>query len=83
MKMDILREAHYHYNFDRELFFNPAEKKAFSFPFLDCHGEDELARYIKESTDGRDWKFYFNVPPSDRDKRELENMLKEAERNSC
>ena len=31
MKMDILRDAHYTYNFDHELYFNREAKKAFSF----------------------------------------------------
>jgi hypothetical protein len=79
MKMDILREAHYVYNFDRELYFNPAAKKAFSFPFIDDHGEDELRRSINERTDGSEWKFYFNFPPTERVKRELESMLDESQ----
>jgi hypothetical protein len=75
MKMDILREAHYVYNFDHELFFNREAKKAFSFPFLDDHGEEELLRSIAESTASSGWRFYFNFPPSDRVRRELERML--------
>jgi hypothetical protein len=75
MKMDILRAAHYIYNFDRELYFNPDSKKVFSFPFLDDHGEEELVRSINENTDGGEWKFYFNFPPSERAKREIETVL--------
>jgi hypothetical protein len=75
MKMDILRDAHYVYNFERELYYNPESKKAFSFPFIDDHGEDELARSIDERTDGSGWKFYFNFPPCDHVRRELEGLL--------
>ena len=77
MKMDILRDANYTYNFDHELYFNRDAKKAFSFPFLDDHAEDEVLRFIDECSDGSAWKFYFNIPPSDRVKRELESALSE------
>ena len=75
MKLDILRAANYVYSFDRELYFNRSARKAFSFPFLDDHGEDELARCIQESSADQGWKFYFNFPPSDKERRELEHML--------
>lgn len=75
MKMDVLREADYVYNFDQALYFNRATRKAFSFPFIDDHSEKELFNYIREGTEGAGWKFYFNVPPSDRVKRELETIL--------
>ena len=77
MKMDILRAANYSYNFDHELYYNRDAKKAFSFPFLDDHAEDEVLRFIDECTDGSAWKFYFNFPPSERVKRELESALSE------
>ena len=75
MKMDILREANYSYNFDQELYFNRTARKAFSFPFIDDHTERDLARYISEGTDESGWRFYFNFQPSDRVKRELESVL--------
>jgi len=75
MKMDILRSANYTYNFDHELYFNRDAKKAFSLPFLDDHPEDEVLRSINECTDGSTWKFYFNFPPSERVKLELESKL--------
>jgi hypothetical protein len=75
MKMDILRAANYSYDFDHELYFNRDAKKAFSFPFLDDHAEDEVLRSINESTDTSAWKFYFNFPPSERVKREIESTL--------
>ena len=75
MKMDILRAANYTYNFDCQLYFNRDAKKAFSFPFLDDHSEDEVLHSINECTDGSEWKFYFNFPPSGRVKRELASTL--------
>jgi hypothetical protein len=76
MKMDILREAHYVYNFERELYFNREARKAFSFPFIDEHSELELTRCIREGSQPSDeWQFYFNCPPTDRKKRELASLL--------
>ena len=77
MKMDILRAANYSYNFDHQLYFNREAKKAFSFPFLDDHGDEEVLSSINECIDGGEWKFYFNFPPSQRVKRELESVLAE------
>ena len=75
MKMDILREANYIYNFDQAIFVNRDSRKAFSFPFIDDHSETELAQFIQENTDRDHWKFYFNFPPTDRVRRELESLL--------
>jgi hypothetical protein len=77
MKMDILRAANYSYDFDHELYFNRDVKKAFSLPFLDDHSEDDVLYLINECTDGSAWKFYFNFPPSEKVKRQLESALSE------
>ena len=75
MKRDILKDAKYWYNFDRDLFYNPMSKKAFSLEFVDDAPEEELRRRIAESTSGTGWTFYFNSPPSEGVKRELERVL--------
>jgi len=75
MKRDILRQANYKYNFDRDLFYNRQAKKAFSIEFVDDNREDVLARYISENTNGNGWRFYFNSEPSESVKRELESVL--------
>ena len=74
-KKDILWEADYRYDFDRDLFINRAAKKAFSIEFVDDHPEDELRQLIREDTNGNGWKFYFNVPPTEGTQRELERVL--------
>ena len=74
-KPDILREANYRYNFDRDLYVNRSVKKVFSVEFVSDNSEEELTRRIGESTNGNGWTFYFNSPPSEAVKRELESVL--------
>ncbi|HEY1808317.1 MAG TPA: hypothetical protein VGG42_07125 [Acidobacteriaceae bacterium] len=74
-KKDILHDANYRYDFDRDLFINRAVKKAFSIEFVDDHPEDELRRLIQEDDKGNGWKFYFNAVPSEGVRRELERVL--------
>ena len=74
-KSDILFEANYRYNFDRDLYVNRDAKKAFSAEFVDDHSEDELNRRIRENTNGNGWTFYFNSAPSEGVKRTLEGVL--------
>jgi hypothetical protein len=75
MKKDVLREANYAYNFDREIYFNRAARKAFSVPFIDDNPEEVLARCINEGETGNGWRFYFNSEPSESVKTELESVL--------
>jgi len=75
MNKDILRKANYWFDFDRALFLNRATKKAFSLEFVDDKPEDEILQRIDESTSGSGWTFYFNSPPSEGVRRELERML--------
>jgi hypothetical protein len=74
-KSDILFSADYRYNFDRDLYVNRQTKKAFSLEFVDDHAEEEIRMRIDEDTDGTGWRFYFNFPPSDGARRELERLL--------
>jgi len=75
MKKDILKEAEYRYNFDRDIYFNRNAKKAFSLEFVDDTPEEELTRRVRENTVSTEWTFYFNSPPSEAVKRELESVL--------
>jgi hypothetical protein len=75
MKKDILRQANYRYNFDRDLYYNRQAKKAFSIEFVDDNKEEMLDRCINENTNGNGWRFYFNSRPSEAVKRELESVL--------
>jgi len=77
-KTEILWAANYKYNFDRDLYVNSAAKKAFSLEFVDDNPEEEVRRRVDEHTDGKEWKFYFNFPPSDGVRRELERDLEGA-----
>ena len=75
MKKEILRNANYRYNFDRDVYFNQVTKKAFSLEFVEDHAEEEITRKIEENTEGHGWRFYFNSEPSDGVKRVLESVL--------
>jgi hypothetical protein len=75
MKKDILREADYRYNFDRDIYFNRKAKKAFSLEFVDDKSEAVLRQRILEPTNGSEWRFYFNSDPSEGVKRILEGVL--------
>jgi len=75
MKRDLLIQANYRYNFDRDMYVNRDNKKAFSIEFVDDAPEAEIADKIKEKTDGRHWTFYTNLDLTDGIKLELERVL--------
>jgi hypothetical protein len=74
-KGDTLEKAGYSYGFDRMVYFNPRTRKVFSLEFVEDTSEAELQRCICENTEGDDWQFYFNSPPSEAVKRELARVL--------
>ena len=74
-KSDILWQAGYRYNFDRDLWVNPKAKKAFSVEFVDDNVEGEIVRRIEQCTNGNGWTFYFNSTPSEGVMRVLEQVL--------
>jgi len=74
-KTDILGEAGYAYSFDRQMYVNRKTKKAFSVEFIQDHSEDQIWKYIREHTAGSDWRFYFNSPPSEAVRHELQSVL--------
>jgi hypothetical protein len=77
-KSEMLFAANYRYNFDRDLYVNRDAKKAFSLEFVDDKTEEVVRMGIEEATDGREWKFYFNLPPSDGVRLQLERDLEAA-----
>ena len=74
-KGQLLEESGYRYNFERMVYFNRKTKKAFSVEFVDDNSRDDLQRCITEETNGEGWRFYFNTPPAESVKRQLENDL--------
>jgi hypothetical protein len=74
-KTDVLDEAGYAYSFDRQVYINRETKKAFSVEFVEDHSEDQVRKYIREHTNGMEWRFYFNSPPSEAVRHELELVL--------
>ncbi len=57
------------------VYFNRTAKKVFSAEFVDDNDETELQKRIAEGPNGVDWRFYFNSPPPEGVKRELEHVL--------
>ena len=74
-KTDILDEAGYAYSFDRQVYMNRKARKAFSVQFVQDNSEEQIRKSIREQTDGLKWRFYFNAPPSETVKHELESVL--------
>jgi hypothetical protein len=75
MKRDILQSANYRFDFDRAMYINRSDKKAFSIEYIDDHSEEELERRIRESHPMNGWMFYFNEIPSASVQCELERVL--------
>jgi hypothetical protein len=70
----ILEEAGYSYNFDRAVYVNRKDKKAFSIEFVEDNTDEEIKARMNQTNNGR-WQFYFNSEPSESVKRELERIL--------
>lgn len=70
-KKHILEAAGYAYSFNRLSYINRAARKIFSIEFVQDHSEDQIRARINEPTPVGEWKFYFNLPPSESTKREL------------
>ena len=63
-KRNLLLEARYAYNFDRQIYINREKKKIFSLEFVEDKETEELQKHIEEAVNGEGWPFYFNAPPS-------------------
>jgi len=75
MKRELLVQANYRYNFDRDMYVNRNQKKAFSIEYVDDTPETEIANKIQEKTDSSSWTIYTNLALPDGIKRELERVL--------
>jgi len=75
MNRDVLQQANYRYNFDRDLYVNREARKAFSLEFVADTPEDVFAKHVSEMSNSNGWTFYFNSPPSESVRRELERLL--------
>ena len=74
-KQQILDNAGFTYNFDREIYVNRKTRKIFSVDFVEDNDKETLQRSVDEPTNGKKWRFYFNgeLPPAVR--REIEAVL--------
>jgi hypothetical protein len=75
MNRDILQQANYRYNYDRDMYINRDEKKGFSLEFVADSSEDAIRTSIAEVTDKARWKFYTNLLLTEGIQQELERVL--------
>ena len=73
-KEQLLKKSGYSYDFDRELYVNRKQKKAFSVEFVEDSSEEEIKEAIQEPADGQ-WRFFFNGDLSAAAERELARLL--------
>ncbi|MCX6604340.1 MAG: hypothetical protein NTV52_12190 [Acidobacteria bacterium] len=74
--MQILEDAGYWYSFERELYINRSERKAFSVEFIEDSSEEQLrAALATPAPLAGDWDFKFNTAPSPSVKRQLVAIL--------
>jgi len=74
-KQQILDDAGFSYNFDRKIYLNRKTKKIFSVEFVQDNDEKTLEDRIREHTDGKKWRFYFNKMPPETVRRQIEAVL--------
>ena len=75
-KKQLVESAGYRYSFDRRLYINRLERKAFSVEFIDDSTEDRLREaLVTPAPSSGDWDFKFNTAPSPSVRRELVALL--------
>jgi hypothetical protein len=74
-KSQILKDAGYRYNLERELYVNRAIRTAFSIDFLEETDEQEIRRRLSLPPPVDGWVFHFVKHPSDAVRIELERLL--------
>jgi hypothetical protein len=74
-KLHVLKDGGYAYNFDILAYFNRRTRKAFSVQFIEDHSASELEKCIREPIEGGAWRLYFNSPPSESVRRQVELAL--------
>ena len=77
-KTQILEDAGYAYNFDREIYVNRKDRRVFSLECVEDKSEDWLKERINApvlQTGNWDFNFSYDPPPSDGVKRALSAIL--------
>jgi hypothetical protein len=74
VKEELLENSGYRYHFERMIYINRADRRAFSLEFVEDHSQQEIQKLV-ETPATNEWVFHFNEPPSDRVKRELAEAL--------
>jgi len=75
-KEHLLKDSGYRYNFNRMIYFNTKQKKIFSLQYVEDNPIHVLKNNISEVSN--DWKFYFNMPVSEKVKDQILSELSDA-----
>ncbi len=74
-KTILLDQAGYAYNFDRMMYVNRTDRKAFSIEFIEDHSESTLRQKIQEPKQVEGWQFYTSAEISEGIRKELNRVL--------
>lgn len=74
-KTNLLDSSGYAYNFDRMMYINRRDRKAFSFEYVDDNPKSAIETKIMERNGDGDWLFYTSLPMSEGTKKELKKVL--------
>ncbi len=70
-KIEILKNAGFHYNFNRDIYFNRSRLCIISVEAITDHSLDWLKKQVLEINRTSEWMFVFNSAPSDNVKEEI------------
>jgi hypothetical protein len=75
-KEHVLKNAGYRYDSERRVYLNRESKTAFSLQFLEDNPDAEIESCLRNDLRSeKEWRFFFNEPPSAAVKSEVTNLL--------
>lgn len=74
-KTHLLDRVGYVYNFDRMMYINRKDKKAFSFEYVDDNKVSVIESKIREPNTQGGWLIYTSLPMSEGIEKELKRVL--------
>ena len=74
-KWELIDAAGYAFYWKHGLYVNRTLRKAFSWQFMDSHTAEEIDDCVQENSQEAEWRFYFNEPPDESVREQLEAAL--------